>query len=54
MNITIYYQSKKIIVSDENQNTDNQLFKNLDKLSKTEFYDLFEKFINQIIQNLNK
>lgn len=47
MNITIYYQLKKIIVSDDNQNTDNQLFKNLDKLSKTEFYDLFEKFINQ-------
>lgn len=47
MNIAIYYQLKKIIISSDFQNTDNQLFIKLDKLTKSEFYDLFEKFINQ-------
>jgi 8-oxo-dGTP pyrophosphatase MutT (NUDIX family) len=51
MNITIYYLSKKIIVSTNNQNAENQSFKNLDELSKSEFFEEFEKFINQVDKN---
>jgi 8-oxo-dGTP pyrophosphatase MutT (NUDIX family) len=51
MNITIYYLSKKIIISTNNQNTENQSFKNLDDISKSEFFGEFEKFINQDVKN---
>lgn len=51
MNITIYYLSKKIIVSTDNQNAENQSFKNLDELSKSDFLDEFKKFINQSMKN---
>lgn len=47
MNISIYYLSKKIILTTQKQVADNQLFKNLDELKKKEVFDEFEKFINQ-------
>ena len=42
MNITIYYLSKKIILQQKNQSTENQSFKNLDVLKKGEIIDEFE------------
>lgn len=47
MNITIYYLSKKIILQQKNQSTENQSFKNLDNLKKTEILDEFEKFAHE-------
>ena len=47
MNITIYYLSKKIIIHQINQSTENQSFKNLDDLKKEELLDEFKKFANQ-------
>lgn len=47
MNITIYYLSKKIILQQKNQNTENQSFKNLDVLNKTEILDEFQKFADE-------
>ena len=47
MNITIYYLTKKIIIQTKNQNADNQSFKNIDLLKKTELELEFKKFINQ-------
>ena len=44
MNITIYYLSKKIILQQKNQSTENQSFKNLDSLKKIELFDEFIKF----------
>jgi 8-oxo-dGTP pyrophosphatase MutT (NUDIX family) len=44
MNITIYYLSKKIIIQQKNQSTENQSFKNLDALKKDELLDEFKKF----------
>lgn len=53
MNITIFYLSKKIFIQEKNQNTENQLFKNLDTLKKREIVDEFEKFIEETnIDNL--
>jgi 8-oxo-dGTP pyrophosphatase MutT (NUDIX family) len=54
MNITIYYLSKKIILQQKNQSTENQSFKNLDDLKKNELLDEFIKFtkntnINELI-----
>ena len=40
MNITIYYLSKKIILQQKNQSTENQSFKNLDALKKSEIPSL--------------
>ncbi len=47
MNITIYYLSKKIILQQKNQSTENQSFKNLDVIKKGEILDEFEKFANE-------
>jgi 8-oxo-dGTP pyrophosphatase MutT (NUDIX family) len=47
MNITIYYLSKKIIVTEENQDTENQSFINIDLLKKSELLDEFTKFAHQ-------
>ncbi len=44
MNITIYYLSKKIILQQINQSAENQSFKNLDVLKKSEILDEFVKF----------
>ncbi|MBL7936753.1 MAG: hypothetical protein JNM51_13190, partial [Bacteroidia bacterium] len=44
MNITIYYLSKKIILQQKNQTTENQSFKDLDTLKKSEILEEFEKF----------
>ncbi len=44
MNITIYYLSKKIILQQKNQSTENQSFINLDSLKKIEIFDEFIKF----------
>jgi hypothetical protein len=51
MNITIYFHSKKIILLQKNQSTQNQSFKNLDLLNKNEIVDEFELFINQTSSN---
>lgn len=51
MNITIYYHSKKIILLQKNQNTQNQSFKNLDVLNRNEISNAFELFINQTDSN---
>jgi 8-oxo-dGTP pyrophosphatase MutT (NUDIX family) len=47
MNISIYYLSKKIVIQQKNQSTENQSFKNLDALKKEELLDEFKKFANQ-------
>lgn len=52
MNITIYYLSKKIILQQKNQSTENQSFKNLDSLKKSEILDEFVKFIDEPTQTL--
>lgn len=52
MNITIYYLSKKIILQLKNQSTENQSFKNLDSLKKSEILDEFVKFIDIPTQTL--
>ncbi|MCF8423587.1 MAG: NUDIX domain-containing protein [Bacteroidia bacterium] len=44
MNITIYYLSKKIILQQKNQSTENQSFINLDSLKKNEILDEFINF----------
>jgi 8-oxo-dGTP pyrophosphatase MutT (NUDIX family) len=46
MNITIYYLSKKIILQQKNQSTENQSFINLDILKKREIVYEFMKFAN--------
>ena len=52
MNITIYYLSKKIIIHQKNQNTENQLFKNLDEIKKSEILNEFENFVKETNSNL--
>lgn len=52
MNITIYYLSKKIIVQEINQSTENQSFINIDLLKKSELLDEFAKFAHQDDQTL--
>ncbi|MBI3519598.1 MAG: hypothetical protein HY062_09615 [Bacteroidetes bacterium] len=52
MNITIYYLSKKILIREINQSAENQSFKNLDNLKKSEILDEFEKFAHQNEQTL--
>lgn len=47
MNITIFYLSKKIVIQQKNQSTENQSFKNLDNLKKEEILDEFVKFAHQ-------
>ncbi len=47
MNITIYYLSKKIIIQQKNQSTENQSIIDLDLLKKSEVFSQFELFINQ-------
>ncbi len=46
MNIIIYYLSKKIIIQLKNQHSENQSFKNIDKLKKAEIFSEFKIFIN--------
>ena len=52
MNITIYYLSKKIILQQKNQSTENQSFKNLDALKKSEILDEFVKFADEPSETL--
>ncbi|MBC7695308.1 MAG: NUDIX domain-containing protein [Burkholderiales bacterium] len=52
MNITIYYLSKKIIVTEGNQRSENQSFINIDNLKKSELLDEFAKFAHQKDQTL--
>lgn len=52
MNITIYYLSKKIILEQKNQSTENQSFKNLDSLKKSEILDEFVKFADEPSETL--
>ena len=52
MNITIYYLSKKIILQQKNQSTENQSFKNLDVLKKSEILDEFVKFTDESTSTL--
>lgn len=47
MNITLYYLSKKIILQEINQSTENQSFINIDDLKKNELLDEFTKFAHQ-------
>jgi 8-oxo-dGTP pyrophosphatase MutT (NUDIX family) len=47
MNITIYYLSKKIILQQKNQSSENQSFIDLDALKKTEILAQFEKFAHE-------
>ncbi len=47
MNIVIYFLSKKIILEERKQNTENQSFKCLDDLSGGDIQREFLKFINQ-------
>jgi ADP-ribose pyrophosphatase YjhB (NUDIX family) len=47
MNISIYYNTKKVTIASKNQTAHNQSFKNLDALSKKEIFREFELFINQ-------
>ncbi len=47
MNITIYYLTKKIIILQKNQNTENQSIIDLDLLKNNDVYKHFELFINQ-------
>ena len=44
MNITIYFLSKKIILQQKNQSTENQSFINLDVFKNEEIVDEFMKF----------
>ncbi len=52
MNIAIYYLSKKIIIHQINQTTENQSFKNLDLLQQSEIIDEFIRFTHQNDQTL--
>ncbi|MES2567759.1 MAG: NUDIX domain-containing protein [Bacteroidota bacterium] len=52
MNITIYYLSKKVIVRELNQSSENQSFINIDNLKKSELLDEFTKFAHQKDQTL--
>lgn len=47
MNITIYYLTKKIIIQQKNQSSENQSIIDLDMLKKSELTTEFELFINQ-------
>lgn len=52
MNIIIFYLSKKIVIQQKNQSTENQSFKNLDTLKKEEILDEFVKFAHQDVDTL--
>ena len=52
MNITIFYLSKKVLLQLKNQSTENQSFKNLDSLKKSEILDQFENFANDTNSNI--
>lgn len=52
MNISIFYLSKKIVIQQKNQSTENQSFKNLDTLKKEEILDEFVKFAHQDTETL--
>jgi 8-oxo-dGTP pyrophosphatase MutT (NUDIX family) len=47
MNITIYYLTKKIILQQVNQHSENQSIINIDLFKKSEVLAKFELFINQ-------
>ncbi len=47
MNIIIYYLTKKIILQQVEQHSQNQSFINIDSMRKKDFLDDFELFINQ-------
>lgn len=47
MNINIYFLSKNIIITDELQNSENQLVIDFDKEDKMSIQRYFENFINQ-------
>ena len=47
MNITIYYNAKKITIFTKDQHSHNQPFKDLDQLSPEAIFREFERFINQ-------
>jgi 8-oxo-dGTP pyrophosphatase MutT (NUDIX family) len=47
MNITIYFLSKKIILQQKNQSTENQSFINLDVFKNQEIVDEFIKFSDE-------
>lgn len=52
MNITIFYLSKKIVIQQKNQSTENQSFKNIETLKKEEILDEFVKFAYQDAETL--
>lgn len=47
MNIVIYFLSKKIILEERKQTSENQSFKSLDDLSGEDIREEFEEFIHQ-------
>ena len=51
MNISIYYNTKKVTILPVDQDSHNQSFKNLDDLSPEEIYREFDQFINREVQN---
>lgn len=46
MNISIYYNTKKVTIRDKNQIAHNQSFKNIDELTRHDIFREFELFIN--------
>lgn len=48
MNINIYYLTKKIILHQVNQHSENQSIINIDLLKKSDVFIRFELFINQV------
>lgn len=47
MNISIYYNTKKVTILTRDQNSHNQSFKNLDDLSPEDIFREFDQFINR-------
>jgi len=47
MNISIYYNTKKVTILAKDQNSYNQSFKNIDDLSPEQIYREFDQFINR-------
>ncbi len=47
MNISIYYNTKKVTILPKDQNAHTQSFKNLDALSPEEIFREFDQFINR-------
>jgi ADP-ribose pyrophosphatase YjhB (NUDIX family) len=50
MNISIYYNTKKVSILSRDQNSHNQSFKAIDNLSSEEIYKEFDQFINHVDQ----